>query len=68
MHQHSNPELVHKQNKKIPWTYSSVETLRELSELRQRVAEQHVRMGAVEQNADDCLGGTGVVNDLKTHR
>lgn len=24
-------------------------------------------MEAVEQNADDCLGGTRVVNDLKTH-
>ena len=51
--------------KKKEWTYSSIETLWKLSELCQRVSKQHVRVGAVEQNADYCLGGTGVVNDLK---
>lgn len=52
---------------KKSWTYSSVETLWKLSELCQRVSERHVWMEAVEQNTDDCLGGTRVVNDLKTH-
>lgn len=53
---------------KIPLTYSCIKTLWKLSELRQRIAEQHVRMRAVEQNTDDGLGGTSVVNDLETHR
>lgn len=52
--------------KKRRRTYSSIETLWKLSELCQCVSKQHVRVGAVEQNADYCLGGTGIVNDLKT--
>lgn len=51
----------------IPWTYSSVKTLWKLSELCQGVAEQHVRMGAVEQNTDYSLRRTGIVDDLERH-
>lgn len=51
----------------IPWTYSSIKTLWKLSELCKRVSEQHVRMGAVEQYTDDCLGGTGIVYNLEWH-
>lgn len=52
---------------KRSWTYSSVKTLWKLSELCQRVSKWHVWMEAVEENADYCLGGTRVVNNLRTH-
>lgn len=51
----------------LQWTYSGVKTLWKLSELCQGVAQQHVRMGAVEQNTDDGLRRAGIVDDLERH-
>lgn len=63
---HSNRDTFYISGfRNIPSTYSGIETLWKLSELCQGVAEQHVRMGAVEQNTDYCLGGAGVVDDLE---
>lgn len=70
----SNIKIIHteKQSKceyilpKCAWTYSRIKTLWKLPELCQRVSQQHVRVGAVEKNADYRLGGTGIVYDLRT--